>query len=223
MNKKSPYKNKDGVQVPRCTQIIDILGFNKAALIGWAKKFGQKATEISNKSLEIGTLTHKLIEAHIKNTEPPDLSACSFDAITLATNGFDMYQEWEQSNGVDYLECEYKIISEAYVWGGTADAIINMGGKTYLVDFKTAKGIYADHVVQVAAYLNGIKEEGKYNPEGVIIIHIPKTIEYKESMHVEPIEVPEEVLNDGWKAFLHARSLYDLKDKVDPYIWRHKK
>ena len=100
MAKRAKYCKKDGTPVPRCTQIIDLIGFNKRILMMWARKVamaGGDPLKTKKQAADIGTLTHKMIECHIAHSEVPSgvLSKYNLDAITTAVTGFEQYLAWE--------------------------------------------------------------------------------------------------------------------------------
>lgn len=229
------YKNKQGNLLPRCTQIIDVLGYNKRALMMWARKLALQGIDPLKKSkyaADLGTLIHKKIESHIYNATQPDESEFTFDQIAISQNGLEIYKEWEEKTKPEYLESEYTIITDT--WGGTADVIMRIDGKIYLGDFKTSKAIYADHVIQVSAYAHGIhtmseytdgdKEllkmfnknisVSKYDIEGVIIIHINKDMNTTNDNVVKVVPVDKDKLELGFEAFRCAEKLYNLQDKL---------
>lgn len=47
---------------------------------------------------------------------------------------------------------EVAVYSRTHGYAGTLDAIAEMGGRTVLLDFKTSKGVYSEHALQLAAY-----------------------------------------------------------------------
>ena len=62
------YRNHQGNIIPGVTSIIDQLGWNKSALICWAKKLvrqGLDPDRVRDQGAEIGTLARELIHAHL--------------------------------------------------------------------------------------------------------------------------------------------------------------
>jgi hypothetical protein len=51
-----------------------------------------------------------------------------------------------------FLFSEVTVYSKTYGYAGTLDAIIELDGKNYIVDFKTSKAIYPEYELQLAAY-----------------------------------------------------------------------
>jgi hypothetical protein len=223
--KKSPYVDSNGNPLPRCTEILNTLGYNKQALIAWARKqgmSGQDPNETKTAAANLGTLVHKYIENHVKESlgkyeTDVDISDYSFEAIVLAKKAFDRYTEFESKYIKKYVDSEIKVIDETLGWGGTADTLfISMDGILTLGDFKTSKGVYADHIIQVSAYEKGLIGMG-HQIKDRKIIHIAKDIELIGDMEpVKIVSITDEQIECGWGAFERAKWLYDNKSKLEP-------
>ena len=85
------YKLENGTIVPGVTTIIGShLGWNKNALIAWARKealAGNDPNKVRDHAADIGTCAHYLIECYFKNTEP-DMSEYSALVADKAENCF---------------------------------------------------------------------------------------------------------------------------------------
>jgi hypothetical protein len=194
------YKNKDGIVVPSVTTIIDkACGYNKAMLLGWTRKnclAGIDTKTISKEATSTGTLIHKYIECFIKNSmddiELDQLkSIATLEQITLAERGLEEYKKIMLEYNITPIESEYAGVNEEYQYGFTTDLIAEKDGIVGLVDFKSSKGLYADHIIQGGAYFNAIKEV--YNPQWFSIFHIKKDFDTYlnlEFWHVELETLP---------------------------------
>ena len=154
------YKNQAGKIVPGATTILGIL--NKPALVPWAWKLGTEGVDyrryVDDKA-EIGTLAHYLILCHLRGQEP-DLSDYSQNQIDQAENAFLSYLEWEKSHPIEPILIETPLVSEVYQYGGTLDLLAKVNGSSWLIDFKTGKGIYPEMLYQLAAYRWLLRENG---------------------------------------------------------------
>lgn len=221
---RSKYKDSAGFPVARCTSIIgDNLGWNKNILMAWARKVamaGQDPNIVKNVAASIGTLTHDMIEAHIYGTQlsQKKLSSYDFDSLALACRGKDQYKLWEKSMGVEYLESEFSIqgidTNLYYKFGGTADAIATINGKTTLIDFKTSKGVYNDHIIQVAAYKHGIELVSDYKIDEVVLVHINKDCTIGDDEIVTPHPVSSDNIELGWEIFKTLCFLNNAKKEL---------
>ena len=167
-----PY-TKDGVEYPSVTTILGIL--DKPALKGWAAgcavdyvrehldviKNSENVHDaetilsdavyafkaVSRGATDIGSEVHHAIERYIKHGE--DVRG---DISDEAQHGFLAFLEWEEKNDVDWLESELTLYHDDEYYAGTCDAIAEIAGNIYLIDFKTSKAVYDEYRYQLAAY-----------------------------------------------------------------------
>jgi hypothetical protein len=90
--------------------------------------------------------------------------------------------------------------------GGTADAILIINGRKFLVDFKTSKKISPDYFIQVSAYkwiLDNFYPQ--YGPiEGVGILRFDKSADTYEDIFLE-MNVPQDA-----QFILHCQQVFGL-------------
>jgi hypothetical protein len=145
----------DGVKVPGTTTIIGRFK-ESGGLLQWAFKQGQSGVsslyEKRDEAADIGTRAHTLIERHINGERTKDIikSETSVEAV----NAFEMYLKWAKQNKLKLLSKyqEIQLVSPTYQFGGTPDAIGQIGGETLLVDWKTSNGVHVDYLLQLSAY-----------------------------------------------------------------------
>ena len=53
---------------------------------------------------------------------------------------------------VDVIAAECQVVSEIHRYGGTLDLVATIDGVPSLLDFKTGRGVYPEHRIQLAAY-----------------------------------------------------------------------
>ena len=153
-------KNGKGKIFPGVTTILDTeLGWNKRTLINWARREAMADRDpdlVLQDAGDIGTLTHNMIEAHIRG-EDADTSHFSAEQIKQAENGYLAFLEWEPDD-IEYLYIEQEVISETLRYGGTLDIIAQTEGVVAQIDLKTSKYIYDEQKVQLAAYKYAYEE-----------------------------------------------------------------
>lgn len=152
------YKDKDGNVVPSVTTIIGRFK-NSNALLWWAFKQGKLAERGEINSLydkrdeaaDAGTLAHSLVECHINGIKDPFIPD---DEIgKMARQGFKNYLKWQENNKIQIIEQEVEMVSEEMKCGGRLDAIgIDSDMNLCICDWKTSNAIYADYLIQIAAY-----------------------------------------------------------------------
>jgi hypothetical protein len=154
------YFKKSGTLVPGVTTVIGVLA--KPALYPWHNKMGLAGIDTS-KYVDvlalIGTLGHDLICCHNQQREfKPD--GTPLELIDKAENCLLSYFEWAKQHKIEPILCEQQLVSEDFSYGGTVDMYALVDGVRTLLDYKTGKGIWPEHVYQVAAYRQLLQENG---------------------------------------------------------------
>ena len=149
-----PYKGYeiDGEKVPGVTTILSRFK-DSGALIYWAWNQGREGKdfrETKQAAADAGTLAHDMVEHDIYG-QPFSLSPYEPEIATKALGAFKAYQEWKQQTNLTIAEAEVPLVSRVHKFGGTLDAIF-IQGKLALGDWKTSNGVYADYLLQLAAY-----------------------------------------------------------------------
>ena len=151
------YFTKDGTKVPGTTTIIGRFK-ESGALIAWAYKRGKDGFELydsRDKAAEVGTVIHDAIERYNKN-EDWKIALASLtkkEDIAAAESGFFAFLDWLSTSRMEVIYQEMHLVSELHKYGGTPDAIMRgPDGKLSLGDWKSGRGVWADHLVQLGAY-----------------------------------------------------------------------
>jgi hypothetical protein len=151
------YFAADGSPVPGTTTILGRFK-ESGALLRWAwaeGKAGRELYETRDKAATIGTAAHAMVEVRINGGDPetaPELAELDDEGKDKARNAFGMYEKWAAMSNLEIVDQEMQLVSERYRFGGTPDAIGRVDGALCLVDWKTSNGVYADYLLQLAAY-----------------------------------------------------------------------
>lgn len=167
--KKSEYYNDDHIKVPRVTEILSRMIHNDG-LMYWANSLGFKGLRYRdelNRAADIGSIAHSCIEKFLKDkfeTESniPFLGFLSWYNIVTQDAGLP----------VEVIYSEHKIVCKWF--GGTLDALMNIGGRVFLVDFKTSNHVTFNYFLQLAAYGYMLKEVENIDIDGVIVLQLNK-------------------------------------------------
>jgi hypothetical protein len=122
-------------------------GFSQGVLCGKGQVYSDDPFAVAREAANLGTIAHGLVDDHIHGR-----------VVTLGqqdprvVSAYNAYLEWESQTHIKVIETEMQLISEKYHFGGTPDAIGEMNGKLVLLDWKTSNSVYADHLIQLAAY-----------------------------------------------------------------------
>lgn len=201
------YKTTDGKRVPGATTITGLL--NKPHLMKWNNVMGLEGIDTSkyvDAAARVGTLAHLMIQNFLQN-ESTDTSDYSANEVLLAENALISFFNWEKQHNISVIACEKPFVSDKHVYGGTIDCYCLLDGVPTLLDFKTSKATYADHLVQLAAYRKLLDEHG-YEVKQCRILRVGRD----ESEGFE-----ERVLTDTSKyfeIFLRLLDVYYLKREV---------
>jgi len=159
------YTVAGGIRVPGVTTVIDQIGRNKGALVGWARKealAGKDPKKVAAKAADIGTLGHFFIECHVRTavtgiTHVPDTREFPKTVIDQAENCYLGFLDWERAHQPTYLVndngrpmVEVQMVSAKLHYGATLDIPCIIGGKRTVIDAKSSKGIYKEHKIQTA-------------------------------------------------------------------------
>ena len=206
------YKTADGKRVPGVTTILGVI--NKPALVKWANNLGLQGIDSSayvDETARVGTLAHEMIQEYLGGPEW-DREAYDAGQVDLAENAVISFFEWEVQTGnrMGTLNIELPLVSEINRYGGTVDWYGEIDGKRWLVDIKTSKGLFPEHVFQVAAYWMLLCENG-YPVDGVRLLRVGRTEDEGFDDHV--IDVPR--LNAAYRVFMAALALYRAKAEYE--------
>lgn len=167
--KSSTYHNTEGKSVPRVTEILSTM-IHSDALMYWANSLGFKGIryrDALNAAANIGSAAHNAIEKFLK------------DKLQTLNNipflGFLMWYNvitHEKNIPIQIIYIEHTIICQWF--GGTLDALMRIGGKVYLVDFKTSNHITYKYFLQLAAYRYMLRVMEGIIVDGVIVLQFDK-------------------------------------------------
>ncbi len=203
------YHNKAGKQLPGVTTILGVL--NKPALVPWANNLGLlgiRVKEYVDALAIIGTGGHEMIMYHNKGLKWDNPNNYASDLVDKMENCFLSYLAWEKQHKVEPILCEEPLVSERYGFGGTIDMYAYVDDVPTIVDYKTGKAIYPEHVYQVSAYRQLLIESDKYFPEAVRILQIGRdeTEGFSEKVVIDTAR--------EWELFQHCLEIYKLQKKA---------
>ena len=168
-NKKDPQYTNDGIPVPRVTEILSRM-IHKDSLMYWANALGFKGLryrDVLNNAANLGTQAHHVIEKYLKekledNTNIPFLGFQSW--YNIITQDIKL--------PIEVLMVEQRLTCKWF--GGTMDALLRIGDKIYLVDFKTSNHVTSNYFLQLAAYRFMLKLQKGIDIDGVIVLQLDK-------------------------------------------------
>lgn len=203
------YQTQDGTLVPGVTTVVGLL--NKPALVRWGYKMGLAKVDLDaymTDAKQTGTLVHALI-AQDFGGEPPVLENFTPKQVDLAENAYLSFCNWAKNHELQAIAIEKQMVSEVHRFGGTCDWYGLYDGRPWVLDFKSSDGVYEEHKIQLAAYVQLLREAG-YEVDGARIIQIGKgnNEEYQDHPIVE-------TLDTYWQIFLRLLDIYWMKRGLD--------
>jgi hypothetical protein len=163
---------------------------------------------ISGAARELGTAIHETIDSWQKGAAAEDPEG--------AGPYLNRFIDWVLDVQPSFIENECTLWSRTHEYAGTADAIAEIGGKVYLLDFKTGKGVYAEAGLQISALAgcdflirpDGSEEEIPPLEELAAVQIRPRSCKLIRIAHRE----------ENFKAFLNARALVRWQEEIAPHI-----
>jgi hypothetical protein len=145
----------DKVKIPSVTTIIGRFK-DSGALIRWAHKkgldgeplYGEGST--SKLACDVGTAAHDMVEAAIRGKKF-DEDDYPDDILEAAEKAYGAYARWAAQCKLKPGKTEIGLVSHLHRYGGTLDAV-TVEGELRLLDWKTSNSVYADYLLQLAAY-----------------------------------------------------------------------
>ena len=141
------YVSESGEIFPGVTTILGVI--NKPQLVPWANKLGLQgidSTRYVDATATVGTLAHEMVQEYLGGPSW-DRGRYAPEEVDLAENALLKFFEWEKHVGkVETIAIEKQLLHEPRRYGGTIDWIGRIGGKTWLIDFKTSRALYPEHV-----------------------------------------------------------------------------
>lgn len=162
--------------------------------------------KVRDKAADAGTCGHDMFDCFVRKREF-DPSPYTPEIIKMAEPAFLAGKEWAEQSRFEVIETEVSLVSERYRFGGTRDAIL-VNGKRSIGDVKTSKGVFAEYLLQLAAYAILDEEHGNKIDGGFHLLRFSK-----QEKPTDPVRFTHyywSQLDEARRAFLLMRELYDL-------------
>ena len=132
---------------------------------------GKDFRETRDTAAHIGQTAHAMVQAYIQG-RPFQADGLEQEILYPAEQAFSMYRSWEQDSKAIVIATELRVVSEAHQFGGGPDALMVMKHGLALPDWKTGASVYAEGILQVAAYVYAVEEVmGERLDGGAWLIH----------------------------------------------------
>jgi hypothetical protein len=149
------YKRSDGVYYPSVTTILQYMPKNHF-FENWLKDVGHNADLIRNKAGKEGV-------SWMDNYGKAKYSQIVWEMI------LKFHEFWTLAKP-KLISTEEFVFSDEYQYAGTADLLVEMEGKTILIDIKTSNALHKTYHLQLAAYAKAIEEKKGIKVDGTSIL-----------------------------------------------------
>jgi hypothetical protein len=164
------YVSESGGFEPSVTTYLEAYPKN-AQFYEWLKKVGDDADEIRDEAGRRGSVVHKLTEDYDNGLEVSLLDQNGYIGYRLSEWAmFERYVEFRSRFETNIIHNELTLVSEAYHMGGTIDRVMQIAGKLYLIDIKTAGAVHPHYWLQLAAYEKMLQEKLNIQVDAVGIL-----------------------------------------------------
>jgi hypothetical protein len=208
------YKTKAGKRAVGVSTVVGVMDKSRA-LVPWANRLGLQGIDCAKYTDEmatIGTLAHYMIECWLTGQKCA-LEDYTSNQIEAAKKSFFKFSEWIKAKGLkltDFAVSEGQLVSEKYEFGGTVDIMGMVNGVPTLIDIKTSKAVYSEHLTQVAGGYKILCDENGYGVKNVIILRVGRS----EEEGFEERTVSEGEIGLHIKRFLICLDLYRINYQI---------
>lgn len=232
-NEKTHRYRLDNKPVPGVTSLLSG-GLPKPALVYWSAKMvaefvaDNEADVEQLRSMGRGPMVAALKatpwqqrdEAAIRGTDIHDLAEKiahgeEVDVPEPLAEPVAGYVHWLDQWQPEVIWTERPIANRHWWYAGKPDIVCTIGADVWLLDWKSAKGVYGDNALQVAAYGNAEFSNGPDGEEPM------PHIDRYGVVHVRPDSTELHEVTDpaaAWKDFLHVLWVAKAKERIDGYL-----
>jgi hypothetical protein len=224
------YQLPDGSEVPSVTTILQHLGWKSFGLMHWAHKLGREGKSLKGEREAVcnaGSLAHEFAHCNVTGrtwletesegearfTFPPGEETpgrefvVPLDVAAKARASFASFRNWRASSNLVPVAPEAKVWSVKHRYAGRLDLIATLGDEADLIDFKSSKALYADHLIQLAAYRAAWEEMYPDLPiKRCRVLRWGDDGDFHESVF--------ENTEAAFQIFLRLRDIHELKTKL---------
>ena len=214
-NRRGGFYFKDTVPYLSVTTVLTII--NKPALVYWYGRevyramlvnpaLGEQETlampyKTSDSAKARGTTVHSIVEAYKQTGEVIETVPDQYKGYAQA------FYDFMKDHQIEIVEQEKTVFDEKNKIAGTLDMYAKIGGKNVVVDVKTGKDIYNEVTLQLSAYANMLRLEGKPVDEIAVLLLVTgedglPTGKYKFVTLTEDLD-----------AFMATKKLYEFSNR----------
>lgn len=123
---------------------------------------------ISRDAADIGSEVHAFAEAVLADRN------ASLPANPQAAKGAEALLTWVDAHTIEPIHQERMVFSRKHFYAGTVDLFGKIDGELCVLDFKTSSGLYAEMLLQLAAYAVALEDETEQRIDHGWIVRLDK-------------------------------------------------
>lgn len=184
------------------------------AAVDWLKGAPWRESE---RKMNLGSAVHAEAEAYILGVPRPE-------PALLIARYIESFRHFLDDLAPVYEMTEATVYSPRESYAGTLDAIVEIGGRRLLIDYKTGKDIYPDVALQLAAYARAeavLLDDGTSVPmlpvDGALALHLREydpAVPGDRGYSLIPVEISDRV----YRAFLFAREVMRWAEDISKNV-----
>jgi len=161
----------------------------------------------------IGDLVHAWAEAFAKSQiEGTPMPEIADDLDERVINGITAFLDWGKlPRGQIHSQRKNGLFAKVRLCRH-ADAVAKFNGRLLLLDYKTGKAIYNEHLYQVAGY-RGAYEEEHGNLDGAMILHFDK-----ETGNLSMRDLTDDEQSKNYQVFLACLTVKQREKELAKYV-----
>jgi hypothetical protein len=211
------YTTEEGGWVPSVTTILEAYP-KDYHFYKWLKENGEEADAIRDAAGRRGSNVHAMTEAYDAGAEVTLLTEDGRVAWRLDEWAmFERYVEFSQKYNPGILQSEQNYVSQWLGFAGTIDRIIQLNGKTILMDIKTSNMVHETYWLQLAAYRELLRHVGGVEVQEVGVLWLnAKTRGEGRGGAIQGKGwqlLTKDDTSDDWELFKHTQALWKAKNK----------
>lgn len=160
--------------------------------------------------MNIGTFVHNLIEAEVLGQPAPEIPE---EYQSRVEQGLETFREWREQTRLEIIGTELYGVDEEYEAGWCLDALVAFQDKVSVIDYKSGKGPFPEHFLQLSAYVTFVERVTGWKLHGAYIGKFST-----ESGIFHTVFWPRAVLETGFKAWSLARGLHQYRPLIEGYV-----
>jgi hypothetical protein len=231
------YRTLAGDRVPSVTTITGRFK-DGSNLIRWAYGVGyddgfERKPKDANARRDAaggaGHVAHQWIQDSIHGQPLTPYPYSDEETIDKARRALAAFQSWAERVTLRVVATEIPLVHETLGYGGTLDGLGVVKGAAVLLDWKTGNRTYPEHLVQLSAYRELLRDAAARAVPGVPALDLPVPAGGvlirldKETGEPHARELPSEALDLGWEFFRGALTLYELDKAIAKMVADRKK